>query len=51
MSNLNWPPEEIFKFKFNEELDKEFLGIPLKENRLLKKAKANKSIEDKSIGE
>ena len=23
MSNLNWPPEEIFKFKFNEDLDKE----------------------------
>lgn len=51
MSNLNWPPEEIFKFKFNEELDKEFLGIPLKENKLLKKAKTKKSNEDKSIGE
>ena len=48
MSNLNWPPENTFKYEFNEQLD---LEIPLKENKLLKKAKANKSIEDKSIGE
>lgn len=48
MSNLNWPPEKTFKYEFNEQLD---LEIPLKENKLLKKAKTKKSIEDKSIGE
>lgn len=48
MSNLNWPPENIFKYSFNEQLD---LEISLKDNKILKKAKTKKVAEDKGIGE
>lgn len=48
MAKLNWPPENTFKYEFNEQLD---LEIQMKENRLLKKAKTKKLDEDKGIGE
>ena len=36
MSKLNWPPENTFKYEFNNSLD---LEIPLVDNKVLKKAK------------